>query len=241
MLVVTYTNYGYRHFVQNFILRIKQLELPWDFHLVCIDEESFKFFSETTSSELFDLKLSKNFHKWTEKDYKLITVSKLDVLSHVLESRPEHPYILYLDTDIWINKDPLPHLENLIQQNPEVDLFIQNDDPDRNKINECSNFCSGFMVLKNNEAIRNMLCYREHFFNVFGHENVTDITGDQWYINHYMAKYGMKVLVLERCLFPNGVFINFIPPEYLILHYNYLVGDVKREKMIKNGHWLLKE
>ena len=240
MLVVTYANYGYRHFVQNFITRMKQLNLSWNFHLVCIDEESFQFFKDETSSELFNLNLSKNFHEWDEKDYRLIAFSKMDVLLHVLEKNPDQQYILYLDTDIWINKDPLPYLKDIIQQNPEVDLIMQNDDPDRNKINECSNFCTGFMILKNNQVVKEMLCYRKHFLEVFGHKNFTDISGDQWYINHYMAKYrGVKIKLLERHLFPNGVFVNFIPSEYLILHYNYLIGDAKREKMVRNGHWLL--
>jgi hypothetical protein len=40
VLVVTFTNYGYRDYVLNFYKRLKDLNTNWNLHIICNDQES---------------------------------------------------------------------------------------------------------------------------------------------------------------------------------------------------------
>jgi hypothetical protein len=97
-----------------------------------------------------DLHLSTVFRQWDDTAYRSICFGKLDVLKYVSAKYSNYEYILYLDTDIYINIDPLPYLMNIINSNKETDIFIQSDNDYNHFImqRECDVFCAGFLFLK---------------------------------------------------------------------------------------------
>ena len=88
------------------------------------------------------------------------------------------------------------------------------------------------MVLKNCSSIKEVLNYNNKSVN-------KSCSGDQEYINNRSLMNQIKKMALERNLFPNGTFLSNISKEAYIIHYNYLIGHLKKDKMKENNHWLL--
>ena len=94
--------------------------------------------------------------------------------------------------------------------------------------------CSGFMFIKSNSNTLN-------FFNpkYIEHKKNTSGWDDQIYVNTNKHKLKYKMLPIE--LFLNGNYYynndNIINP-YLI-HFNWIIGNKKKEKMLSYGKWYL--
>jgi hypothetical protein len=91
------------------------------------------------------------------------------------------------------------------------------------------------MMLKNTPYVRDMLNYSKHMDPTIPYP-----CGDQTYlidVYHKKFKYILNLTTLNRDEFPNGKFIHKIPSNAYLIHYNYLVGNVKKEIMQKNNHW----
>ena len=222
LIVMTYINCGYFDYLHNFITNMRMLNIPWKLCVVCIDAESVQLCKNHTI-DCVHLQLNKSleFAKWNTANFLDITYAKLDVITHVLQFKNVKK-IIYVDTDIWIYKDFVPYLKPLPYM-----LYMQSD---CHKVNEYdSNACTGFMYISNNVHTRTLF----HYHNEPKHSS------DQHYVNQKMKQLKIPCIQLDRSLFPNGIYINHVPPNALLLHYNYIVGDEKRNCMKANKHWLL--
>ena len=80
----------------------------------------------------------------------------------------------------------------------------------------------------------------QKMLEIFNPENIPnlDIKCDQFYINSRRDEIKYKKLPME--LFPNGAYFRLQKPlnNYMI-HFNYILGTRKKEKMIKYGYWLI--
>lgn len=96
-------------------------------------------------------------------------------------------------------------------------------------------YCTGFMFIKSNEKTIDFF----HEKNTSTCIKNDEIIDDQDYINIHLDKIKIAPLPLE--LFPNGRYYyenseNISP--YMI-HFNWVVGHEKKEKMKKHGKWFL--
>ena len=84
----------------------------------------------------------------------------------------------------------------------------------------------------------------EKTISIFNPENVEKYKnsqnwGDQTYINQIKDKLNYKKLPLG--LFPNGryYFNNYQNISPYLIHFNWLVGNKKKEKMIEYNKWVI--
>ena len=237
-LVCTYFNGGYTEYVKNFVKCLERFDKKWTLCCICIDEVASLFCEENNIPYIkFIIENEINsFCKWGDSDYKKIVFKKLDTMKFVLEN-PCVKYCVYIDTDIFVYKDFLPYLKENISQ---LDALFQCDEDkgsDKQCYSDrCLNVCTGLMCLKNCEAIKNMLEY-----TVGAKKKIENYSSDQEYINEQKGLINFRSL--PRSMFPNGSFIhqNKIPSssDSFLLHYNYLVGHLKKEYMKRYNHWLI--
>lgn len=243
-LVCTYFNGGYTEYVKNFVKCLERFDKKWTLCCICIDEVASLFCEENNIPYIkFIIENEINsFCKWGDSDYKKIVFKKLDTMKFVLE-HPCVKYCVYIDTDIFVYKDFLPYLKENISQ---LDALFQCDEDKGNEIHclsdvsswecqlKCLNVCTGLMVLKNCDAVKSML---EYSFRA--RKKIVDYSSDQEYVNEQKGLILFRTL--PRSLFPNGSFIhqNRIPYHSFLLHYNYLVGHLKKEYMKRHHHWLI--
>lgn len=91
------------------------------------------------------------------------------------------------------------------------------------------------MLINKSDRIKRILTYEV--------EDVLRYHRDQGYINDYLDKnIDIKYRILPRHLFPNGIFVNInrIPSDAYLIHYNYMIGNTKKDKIKDNAHWHLR-
>ena len=135
--------------------------------------------------------------------------------------------IVYLDTDVIINKDYTLDLKQRLRNN---DIVIQSNG---------KNCCTGFFAMKScNKLI--------HFFNKkkMTQKNYMNFGGnggpsDQKFFNHFIGE-NMKefdCVLLDRDLYPNGQHYydnhSTIDDQCFIIHFNCMQGEDKKIKRMK--------
>jgi len=100
---------------------------------------------------------------------------------------------------------------------------------------DCKNLCTGVMVLRNNARVRRYLDYRR----LLGPTVMLRCpAGEQTYMNlaRGMVSYG----TLSTTGFPNGSFLpTRVTPDAVLIHFNYLVGNLKKKTMKALGFWYM--
>ncbi len=235
--ILIITNKGFLNFTHNFIQNVKNLELKYNIIIACLDEEcyenliSLKLDSNFELIKYFDETL-KDFKSWGTLDYKKLVFKKLDIYYDILNIYPNKD-IIYIDLDIYLFSDPIPQLINYIENKPNYDIYFQCDEENKQCV-KCK-ACSGFMYIKNNENTKKIFNWK----SICSEEEAYNFTGNQQYLYKYMDKI-VNWTTLSRNLYPNGIFVEDIPKDALILHYNFIEGEgEKMIKMFKNGHWLI--
>lgn len=251
-LYFTITNEGYVLFVVNFLKRLKEINFQEDFLIACTDNESFNFLNIYHENVLkFDFELSKNFEKWQTNNYKDIVFSKLDIKKSIIkEFSNQYDNIIFIDTDIWINRNFSNDLNNILENN-EYDIIFQDGEDylyyqdeccfvENKKLNKkryCNSFCTGFMVMncKSTDVVLDLLSHTE--------EEKQLCNGNQEYINKKLYFKNLNVLTIPKNIFPNYSIRSFYKKnkDYWMLHYTYLEGKKKIDEMKKNNHWLIDE
>jgi len=226
-IVITYINAGYFDYLYNFVFNLRQINVPWKLCVICIDEQSVKLCNEKNIDCIYFPLSNKStsFTIFGNKDYKDITMAKLDVINYVL-SNEQVKTVIYLDGDIHVYKDFVPYLKELKY----YDIYLQSDNGTCD-MSFNNNRCSGFMYInKNNNEIFKLFNYKGF--------DTSKYNGDQDHINLIInTNKNIKALQLPRDLFPNGKFIYNIPKDAYILHYNWMKGHEKKKNMSKNKHW----
>ena len=73
---------------------------------------------------------------------------------------------------------------------------------------------------------------------IFNPKNIPklDVECDQYYINK--RRHEINYIKLPMDLFPNGSYFRLHKPkENFLIHFNFIIGTRKKEKMIKYGYW----
>lgn len=222
---ITYTNYGYIEYTKNLILSLEKIKYPLTLKVYCVDKKSYDLlnaFNKNITFELLNDKTNNNQNivGWKEKGWNTMVFSKIKCIYNELY---KNKYILFTDSDIVFEKNPLNYLLENIK---DYDILIQ-----QNMIKSIYPLNSGFMFINSNNNTKNL----------FNWENIdlNNFTCDQDYINDNKTKINYKLL--KRELFPIQEYY-FIEKPYIdpyIIHYNHKRGKDKKKDFINSKKWYL--
>jgi hypothetical protein len=219
---ITLTNTGYIDYTLNCLESLKRINMKKQLEVYCIGKDGYNTLQlNDISCNLIDDEQISKFETFRTGNWSNITYYKFEIIyKKLLKSE----YVCFTDGDIvYENNCFFDYLLNNIQDN---DILIQSEGLDQDDL------CSGFMFIKSNNLTLEL-------FNPLNVEKYKHIIGwgDQVYINEIKYKLRYKRLPLD--LFPTGNYYynycNNINP-YMI-HFNWVVGHEKKQKMIYHNKW----
>jgi hypothetical protein len=234
----TMTTNGYKLYTLNLIAWLTQVaKVPWTLCVICCDAESYTFFRrEGIPCIPYEIQTSKgqqmispfgsnDFAKWNRKKVELLLwFTRICPEAGVKKS-------LYLDGDIVVQKDPWAYLEG------SSDLIFQCDCVGSEVHSNCKSICSGVLFQRHNgdPKIKELFMFDKTDWEAAERQ-------DQPYIANRLAKLNIPFNTLDRGLFGNGQIQMaglWKTQPWVLLHYNYRVGDTKKQAMRAAGHWRL--
>lgn len=146
-----------------------------------------------------------------------------------------HRYVCITDGDIvYERNDFLDHCLRLLRKQ-NLDLICQYDgkDPAANKHDRRS-ICCGFMLIKSSEKT----------LKLFECDDLVIAEGwrEQPYIRERIRRLDLRVDILDKLSYPNGyLYYNYTHAVHqpFLIHFNWVVGDRKKEKMMIHQKWFL--
>ena len=224
---ITLTNSGYINYTLNCLESLKRIGLSSKLHAYVIGKEGYDLLKEKGyNCSLIEDEENSNFQTFRKGNWSDITFKKFIIIH---ENLKKYKYVCFTDGDIvFENKNFLQYLRDNIES---YDMLIQNEQLNDN---DKSNVCSGFMYIKSNKNTLSLLNPE-----IVKHSKRKKKWGDQTYINKIKTK--MKYKLLPLGLFPNGQYYyknNSNMSPYMI-HFNWLEGHKKREKMKYYNKWYL--
>jgi hypothetical protein len=223
---ITLTNNGYIDYTLNCLQSLKNINMKKPLKVYCIGEEGYSILKQKQKEivcELIEDEDANNFQEFRKNKWSNVVFHKINIIYNNLL---KNEYVCLTDGDIvYENKRLFDYFLTYIDDN---DLLIQSEGLDN------SSLCSGLMFIKSNEKTIS-------FFNPENVEKYRNKEGwcDQIYVN--TNKYKLKFKKLPLSLFPTGNYYyqynNVIQP-YLI-HFNWVVGHEKKDKMIKYNKWYI--
>lgn len=239
-LTWTMTTNGYKYYTLNLIMSLRRANVPWDLCVICCDYESFMFFRREAipcvEYEIEDNRGQTNvaffgtneFAKWNKK--------KLELLKWFADGGAGSASTLYLDGDIFIQRDPWPVLKEEFSSKGE-DLLFQCDCVGDENHEGCGAICSGVIAMRQpSPQFSELYAFDEGEWAAADRQ-------DQEYIRRRIKSLGIPFRTLRRELWGNGHWQMGMKwkgdPMWVLLHYNYRVGGTKKGAMRKFGHWIL--
>lgn len=229
----TITNEGYIDYTKNMLTSLSSFNCDKKMLIVCLDSSSNEYFkSQGYFTYFINLNIKEFSEIGTEKFARCCYI-KIFLIYHFLKMNYN---VFYSDGDIFYCKNPIIEIDLL--KNQEGDLWIQNDTPFDN---DYSNICAGFMYVRSNDNTK-------IYFNINTPEFTTQYTecmkhnNDQTYLNLFVKKH-LNIHLFPLNKYPNGnYFYNFsdkIKDSIVMVHFNWVVGHEKKEKMKKYNMWLI--
>lgn len=230
-LVWTLTTAGYKFFTLNLYKHLQAAKVPWKLAIVCADYPSYRFFQmESIPCILYEKAQRESLGKmllFGSKPFQEINLVKLDILNTFANNKTIETSV-YLDGDVVVKGDFLSDIRLRLVDTP---LLFQCDEQEKTCTTPCRNCCTGLIAWRS-----------DHHGGIFKVTNKTlwaAAPEDQRWVNTQLQTTMVPYGTLPRELYPNGVFVETQPPNFLILHYNWLVGNTKISKMKKHGHWII--
>jgi len=227
VIFITLTNSGYIDYTLNCLKSLEKIKFTQELNCYCIGQSGTEILTKKGyKCTLIDEEENSNFQLFRNENWSHIVFNKFEIIHQNLL---KHDYVCYTDGDIvYENKDFINYLLENIR---DKDILIQNDCMYDDNLD---NLCSGFMFIKSNN--KTIELFNPH--HVEKNKNKVG-WGDQIYINEIKDKLRFGTLPLH--LFPNGNYYynssSIINP-YLI-HFNWLIGHEKREKMKYYNKWFV--
>lgn len=230
---ITLTNNGYKEMTKNCLISLKKIGINF-LKVYCIDQESYDYlvpdFKFVYLLNIDEQEKESNLINFRVGNWSKIVYKKFDIIHKELL---DNDFVLFTDGDIVFKKQGF--IEYCLKNIGTNDILIQDDRFTDSKlfgkeITEANEVCTGFMLVRNNEKM----------LKTFNPKNIPklDIECDQYYINK--VKHTLSYKKLPMNLFPNGCYFRLEKPKnnYLI-HFNFIIGNRKKEKMIKYGYWYI--
>lgn len=238
-VVWTMTTNGYKFYTLNLIAWLKDVaKVPWTLCVICCDAESYSFFrregiqciSYETSTNKGQQRIAAfgtdDFAKWNKK--------KVELLKWFAENAKGLGITrtLYLDGDIVVQRDPWPVLEECFKET-DVDFLFQCDCVGVEDHSDCGVICSGVIAQRIGEVATPLYEFEKEGWLAADRQ-------DQPYIAQRLKTLGIPYKTLKRSLWGNGDWqksSRWKEDQWVLLHYNYRVGDTKKAAMRSFGHW----
>ena len=223
---ITLTNSGYINYTLNCLQSLKNINLHIPLHCYCIGKYCYNSLSANGfKCSLIDEEENSGFSTYKNGNWSNVVFNKFKIIHQNLL---KYEYVCYTDGDVvYENNDFLGYL---IEKIGDYEMLIQNNCQGINAVS------TGFMFIKSTENTKSL-------FDPIYIENNCKLSND-YDINDYLEniKYKINYKLLPLSLFPYGDYYyknnSFIIP-YLI-HFNWVVGHEKKEKMIYYGKWFKK-
>jgi hypothetical protein len=167
--------------------------------------------------------------EWETPDYKRIVFAKLDAIAYTLDTYNEP--VGYIDTDMIVFKDPTPIVLSALETTPVVCQCDEKSPTCSNRCG-CPGICSGLIVFKSNLG-----CFS------YKQSDMVHFLSDQQFLNSEFTRLGIPYTTIEKDVFLNGTFPGLkqrritVPETASVLHFNYLVGNQKKNLMQFQNMW----
>lgn len=231
-LLFTLTNAGYIDYTINMLKSLERLDIDKYMFVFCLDKISQEYFTANGyKTHLIDSNMP-TFASFKDDNFTKICFIKLYIITQILKLNLN---AFYTDGDIFFVKNPLDYIMQIKDING--DMWIQNDTIFDNNFR---NVCAGFMYVRSNyKTIKyfdlDIPDFSKRYKECIGENN------DQTYLNKYIIE-NLTVHLFPLNKFPNGnYFYNFshnIAETIIMVHFNWLIGHEKKEKMKKYNMWL---
>jgi hypothetical protein len=251
-VVACFSNAGYMPYVRNLFRNCAALALPWRPLVLCADAAAAAAAAAAGLPHVDVAPLlaapadEAGFLAFGDAAYRRFVFRKLDALRLLTQALlPPHAppggaerFVLYLDADVHLFADPVPFVAARFAARA-ADVLCQCDEgvlplcARQRGAPLCGEMCTGVMALRVSAAVAAALDYGAHATRPLA----AYANNDQTYVNELAGRGALAADTLPRALFPNGRFLGAVPPDALLLHYNWLVGDDKRRRMAAAGHW----
>ena len=171
------------------------------------------------------------------REFREVSMRKLAAISDALLT---HEVVVWVDGDVVPMRDPCAVVTAIAErmQADNVDMAAQCDEP---STKACRGpgacwMCSGIMVLRRTPNVVTMVREPPPALSF-----PQGWDSDQDYINWFVRLARMRCTILPRSLFPNGVYKDALPPETVLMHYNYMKGAEKEQSMREAGFWVVED
>ena len=223
---ITLTNTGCIHYTLNCIESLKRINIKQQLKVYCIGDTGYNaLIKQNICCELIDDSAAEKLEEFRKNNWSNVVYHKLKI---IYDNLLNNKYVCITDGDIIYENNSI--FDYLLDNIDENDLLIQSEGIWNNSV------CSGFMFIKSNETT----------LSIFNPANIEQYRNnvewdDQVYINE--IKFKLKFKMLPLTLFPTGQYYYEYSEKlqpYLI-HFNWIVGNEKKNKMIQYNKWYTKK
>ena len=229
MKLITLTNDGYIEYTENLLISLRNVGIN-DLNIYCVGQKSYNYFkNKGFLVRLINTNIISNankFQNWRTKNFNKLMFYKLKLVHEELKSNKR---VLYIDGDIVFLRNTLEEIENTNN----FDIVGQFD---FNPVSDVKTLCAGFMMIDSNEKTLNLFDPEKVPQELLNRKFHFD---DQKYINRNINNLKYDFFDLKD--YPNGAYFykNYKNLNPAIIHFNYIVGDKKKQKMQEMGYWYL--
>jgi hypothetical protein len=176
----------------------------------------------------FESDSTQTYQSFSEDSFYQIVQYKWSLLNHVLQL--DYQYVIYSDTDVFWNLDPIQEIEATFALLSKVNVQIQSFTDSLNQ----PRLCMGFVAFRNNDETRDFihLCKERHKSDALQMEKVGD---DDVVTRLYVEmERPNSIIELPQTTFPvgrmiklfalNSLYPGLASPTPYIFHANYVIG-----------------
>jgi len=238
--VFTLTNNGYKRMTFNLITHLRRAKVPWKLCVICADMSSYRFFKGQDVPCIRSAPLPEfgpDMSVFGTKHFQTLNLKKLELLAK-FAADPAVKVGIYMDGDIAVYSDFLPDILARFQAPAAPRLLIQCDEQTRVDCigTSCPKGCTGFLAWSHGLSVEPFTVASDPLL-------WKTVPEDQPFVNAMLRRLEIPFETLPRSLYPNGSFVSLYgkgsakKDTTFLLHYNYLVGRSKEQKMKNNGDW----
>lgn len=220
---ITLTNSGYINYTLNCLESIKNINLSIPLHCYCIGKKGYdRLFNKGYKCTLIDDEKNSNFTSYKNGNWSEITFNKFKIIH---ENLLKYKYVCYTDGDVVYENNEF--FGYLIDKIGDYEMLIQNNCEGVNAIS------TGFMFIKSTDNMKYFFDpnYIERNYRISNELDIND------YLDSIKNKINFKLLSLSLFPYGNYYYNNHYSISPYLIHFNWLVGHEKRDKMILYKKW----
>ncbi len=232
-VIVTFVNSAWISLGQNWVCSAKKVGIADYIYLVSFEKGVCSHFPDVKCYEHPNVRVGGT--AFGKAGFRILMMERTKVILRFLSC---YQQVALIDADISFVKNPLNHLESLLNKK---DIVFQADSVGVNFVDSVlpvffSYICGGFIFMKSNYATKKLwlsvLQYQQNFF-------WNDQAGLNICIRHH--SHSISWVTLDSKYFPSGrqffFYDKFNANDVMIVHANHLQGVDKHMRMIGSGVW----